>query len=248
MLRLFPLLVLVMSVSPAAAADKGTFVDKTFKNEDGTESPYVVFVPAKYDPAKPSPVLLFLHGAGETKGGQKMPIEQGVAPHIKRREAKNEPFPFVTIIPQAEAAKTDIPGRWHPDNPDGKRALAMLDAVMKEYNGDPSRVYLTGLSMGGYGTWAIAAAHPDKFAAIAPICGGGEAAWAEKLKGVPTWCFHGVEDQAVKVEKSREMIEAIKAAGGKPRYSEMPYVGHNSWDAAYSHDELYAWLLSHRKK
>jgi predicted peptidase len=248
MFRLSLFLVAIMVATPAVAAEKGSFINKKFKNEDGTESPYVVFVPGGHDKSKPAPVLLFLHGAGETKGGNAMPIDQGIAPHIKRMEDKKQFFKFITIIPQAEAVKTAVPGRWHPENPDGKRALAMLDEVVKEYNGDPKRLYLTGLSMGGFGTWAIAAAHPEKFAAIAPICGGGKAEWAEKIKDLPCWCFHGAEDKVVLPKLSVEMIDAIKKAGGKPRYSEMPYVGHNSWDAAYAHEELYPWLLSHTKK
>jgi predicted peptidase len=242
MLRLFALVTATMIAAPLAAADKGTFVNKVFKNEDGHESPYVVFVPANHDKAKPSPVILFLHGAGETKGGSAMPIDQGIAPHIKRMEDKKQAFKFITIIPQAETRG------WQVEGANGKRALAMLDEVVKEYNGDTKRLYLTGLSMGGFGTWSIAAAHPDKFAAIAPICGGGKAEWAEKLKDLPIWCFHGDKDGAVPVKLSRDMIEAIKKAGGKPRYSEFPHVGHNSWDAAYAHEELYSWLLSHEKK
>ncbi|MBX3401004.1 MAG: dienelactone hydrolase family protein [Gemmataceae bacterium] len=242
MLRLSAFAMVAMLTAPLAAADKGTFVDKVFKNEDGHESPYVVFVPANHDKDKPSPVLLFLHGAGETKGGSMMPIQQGIAPHIKRMEEKKQLFKFITIIPQAETRD------WRADSPNAKRALAMLDEVVKEYNGDPKRLYLTGLSMGGFGTWSIAAAMPDKFAAIAPICGGGKAEWGEKLKDLPIWCFHGAEDKVVPAKLSQDMIEAIKKAGGKPRYSEFPYVGHNSWDAAYAHDELYGWLLSHAKK
>lgn len=242
MLRRSAFLMVAMLTAPLAAADKGTFVDKVFKNEDGHESPYVVFVPAKLDKTKPNPVLLFLHGAGETKGGSMMPIQQGIAPHIKRIEDKGQSFKFITIIPQAESRG------WQVETANAKRALAMLDAVVKEYNGDPKRLYLTGLSMGGFGTWSIAAAHPDKFAAIVPICGGGKTEWAEKLKDLPIWCFHGDQDGAVKVQLSREMIGAVKKAGGKPRYSEFPNVGHNSWDAAYAHDELYSWLLSQAKQ
>jgi predicted peptidase len=250
--RSFLLMVFAMSLSTASAADKkvGTFLTKQFKNTDDTMSPYVVFVPHGHDKSKPTPILLFLHGAGETKGtkGGMMPVEQGLAPHIKRMEEKGKPFPFLVVIPQAEAVKTQVPGRWHPENPDGKRALAMLDEVSKEYNADAKKTYLTGLSMGGFGTWAIAAKYPERWAAIAPICGGGEAAWAEKLKDLPCWCFHGAEDRVVPAKLSRDMIEAIKTAGGKPRYSELPFVGHNSWDAAYAHEELFTWLLSHSKK
>jgi predicted peptidase len=224
----------------ASAEDKPKtgFIDKKHKNADGTESPYVVFVPKDYDGTKEFPVILFLHGAGETKGGKKMPVEVGIAPAIKKRAD----FPFIVVIPQSEKRT------WGAASDDGKRALAILDAVMKEYKTDAKRQYLTGLSMGGFGTWSIAAAHPDRFAAIAPICGGGNVKDAEKIKAIPTWVFHGDADASVKVERSREMVDALKKAGGKPKYDEYPGVGHNSWDKAYGTDELYKWMLEQKKK
>jgi predicted peptidase len=229
---------------PARAEDKPKtgFVDKTFKNADDTESPYVVFVPHDYDPAKEYPTVLFLHGAGETKtakSGGKMPVEVGIGPAIKTRE---KTFPFIVVIPRAEGFG------WQAGSANAKRALAMLDEVQKAYKTDPKRQYLTGLSMGGYGTWSIAAAHPDRWAAIAPVCGGGDPKDADKIKDLPCWCFHGDEDGAVKVERSREMIAALEKAGGHPRYSEYKWVGHDSWDPAYATNELYAWLLKQSKK
>jgi predicted peptidase len=227
-------------------ADETGFVKKSFKNSDGSESPYVVYVPQKYDPAKPAPIMLFLHGAGESKGGTKMPVEQGIANgHIQKR-AKD--FPAIVVIPQAEEVKVAYADRWLPKNPDGKRAIAMLETTMKEYKVDEKRVYLTGLSMGGYGAWAMAAEYPDRWAAIVPICGGADPAIAEKIKNIPCWAFHGESDAVVKPELSRKLIDALKAAGGKPRYTEMAWVGHNSWDPAYSVDELYTWMFAQKKK
>ncbi len=234
--------VLIMCFAAVAAADDkpGTgFVEKTYKNADGSASPYVVYVPQDYDGKKEFPVILFLHGSGETKGGSKMPAEVGIGPAIKKR-AKT--FPFIAVIPQSEKRT------WRADSTDGKRAMAILDDVMKEYKTDANRVYLTGLSMGGFGTWSLAAAHPDRWAAIAPVCGGGNTADAAKIKNLPCWCFHGDADTAVKVDLSRQMIEALQKAGAKPKYTEYPKVGHNSWDAAYGTDELYTWLLEQKKK
>ena len=229
---------------PARAEDKPKtgFVDKTFKNADGTTSPYVVFVPKDYDGTKEYPTILFLHGAGETKSTKKdakMPVEVGIGPAIKKRE---KDFPFIVVIPQAENFG------WAADTKNAKRALAMLDDVQKEYKTDAKRQYLSGLSMGGMGTWSIAMAHPDRFAAIVPVCGRGDTKTAEKIKDLPCWCFHGDADAAVKVEGSREMIDAVKKAGGSPKYTEYPKVGHNSWDMAYGTDELYTWLLEQKKK
>ncbi|VTT96920.1 Putative peptidase OS=Singulisphaera acidiphila (strain ATCC BAA-1392 / DSM 18658 / VKM B-2454 / MOB10) GN=Sinac_7486 PE=4 SV=1: Abhydrolase_5 [Gemmataceae bacterium] len=237
-------LVLALCPALALAADAPAtgFIDKTFKNADGTTSPYVVFVPKDYDGKKDYPVLLFLHGAGETKTekkGGKMPVEVGLGPAIKKRE---KDFPFIVVIPRAEGFG------WGADTANAKRALAMLDEVAKEYKVDAKRQYLTGLSMGGMGTWSIATAMPDRFAAIVPICGRGDPKAAEKLKNLPVWAFHGDADTTVKVEGSRDMIEAIKKAGGSPKYTEYPKVGHNSWDAAYGTDDLYTWLLEQKTK
>lgn len=236
----------LLSLALAAPADTG-FVTKVFKNADGHESPYVLFVPHGYEKGKPTPVVLFLHGSGETKGGKTMPVDQGIGNHIRGRREKS--FPALVLIPQAETRG------WQADGESGKRAMLMLDEVMTEYTVDPKRVYLTGLSMGGFGTWSLAAAHPDKWAAIVPICGGlrwgkGEGKLDEaaaKIKDIPCWCWHGGADAVVKPELSREVIDALKKAGGKPRYTELEGVGHNSWDACYATDDVYAWLFKQHK-
>lgn len=231
---------------PARAQDKDNlktgFINKTFKNADGSESPYVVFVPHGYKGDKEYPVILFLHGSGETKSskkGTKMPVEVGIGPAIKARE---KTFPFIVVIPQSEKRT------WKADSEDGKRAVAILDEVMKEYKVDPKRQYLTGLSMGGYGTWHIAFTYPDRWAAMVPVCGGGDPKGAETIKDIPCWCFQGEEDSAVPVKRSREMIEALEKAGAKPRYTEYKWVGHDSWDPAYATNQLYAWMLAQKKK
>ena len=227
----------------ASAADTG-FVDKTYKDDKGTEHKYVLFVPHDYKKGTPTPTILFLHGAGETKAKEgakqgQMPVKVGIGPAIKKRE---KTFPFLTIIPQAPVRG------WQAGGESAKMALAILADVEKEYSVDPKRIYLTGLSMGGFGTWSLAAAMPDKWAAIAPICGGGNPKMADKIKDISTWCFHGDADTAVKVQLSRDMIEAVKKAGGKPEYTEYPGVGHNSWDKAYGTDELYEWMLKQKRK
>lgn len=239
--RLAALAVAVACLVPhlRAADVKTGFVDKVFKNKDGTESKYVVFVPLDYKGDKPYPVILFLHGAGETKGGSKMPVEVGIGPAIKQRE---KTFPFITVIPQSEKRT------WRAGSDDANRALAILAEVQKEYKTDPKRVYLTGLSMGGFGTWSLANEYPEKWAAIAPVCGGGDAKNVEKIKHIPIWCFHGDADKTVSVELSRTMIEALKKAGANPKYDEYEGVGHNSWDKAYGTDGLYEWLLDQKLK
>jgi predicted peptidase len=236
------------------AADKG-FIEKTFKDKEGKEYKYVLFVPYKYDAKEAAPLILFLHGAGERAGGAKMPKEVGIGPAIKKYG--EEEFPFFVIIPQC--AQNSF---WRAESPDCQRALGMMDDVQKEFKIDSKRLYLTGLSMGGMGTWSLAEKYPNKWAAIAPVCGAvfaprnADAAakakfleeYAAKTKHIPCWCFHGDKDTAVNVDRSREIIEALKKAGGNPKYTEYPGVGHNSWDNAYGTKELYAWMLEQKLK
>lgn len=239
--RFFAILALVAFPFAAFAAETPAgFVTKEFKNDDGTVSSYVTFVPAAYDGKTEYPVILFLHGSGETKGDKsmKMPVEVGLGTAIKKQE---KTFPFLVVIPQSEKRT------WQATSDDAKRALRMLDDTMKAYKTDAKRVYLSGLSMGGYGTWSLAAAHPDKWAAIVPVCGGGNPKDAEKIKDIPCWCFHGDKDTAVNVSKSQDMIKALKEAGGKPKYTEYEGVGHNSWDKAYADKELWKWLAEQKK-
>ena len=221
------------------------FAAKSLANPDGTVSEYVVFVPPKLAP-KP-PVVLFLHGAGESKGSKRTPIEQGIGNGYLTLRAKT--FPAIVVFPQAEALDVPADERWGPNAPDGKRALAALDAVVAQYKCDPKRVYLTGLAAGGTGVWSLAAAFPEKWAAIAPITGAGNPGTAKLIKAVPCWCFHGERDPVYSVQKSRVMVAALKEAGGKPAYTEFKNFGHGGvWDKVYESDEFYKWLFAQRRK
>jgi predicted peptidase len=221
---------------PVRAADKDErgFLHRVIKDPDGKEAKYVVFVPHDYKGDKPYPVILFLHGAGETGMDGEKQANVGLGKAIKKQEKS---FPIISVFPQSQKRT------WRADSEDGMRALRILDTVQKEYKTDPKRVYLTGLSMGGYGTWSMALKDPGRWAAIVPICGGGDPNQADKIKNIPCWCFHGDADTAVAVDRSRHMINALKTAGGSPKYTEYPGVGHNSWDKAYGTPELYEWLL-----
>jgi predicted peptidase len=237
---LLPCLALLAgALADADAGDVKTgFVNKIFKGKDG-DVKYVVFVPNDYKGDKEFPVILFLHGAGESGTDGKKQAQVGLGKAIRD---KKEDFPFIAIFPQSQK------GGWSATSAEGKRAIAILEEVEKDYKTDKKRVYLTGLSMGGFGTWSQAAAHPQRWAAIAPVCGGGDPKTAAQIKDIPCWCFHGDADTAVKVEKSRVMIKALKDAGADPKYNEYPGVGHNSWDRAYATPELYAWFLKHSSK
>ena len=242
MARASVILVLLLSgaVRAANADDERGFLNRVHKDADGAESKYVVFVPHEYKPDKAWPVILFLHGAGERGDDGEKQVKVGLAPAIRKRE---KGFPFIAVFPQSRTG-----GSWRAESPDAARALAMLAEVEKEFKTDPDRVYLTGLSMGGMGTWSVSMKYPDRFAALVPICGRGDNSQAAKIAKLPIWCFHGDDDKAVNVEGSRSMIAAIKEAGGEPKYTEYPGVGHNSWDAAYGTDELYTWLAAQKRK
>jgi predicted peptidase len=194
---------------------------------------YLLSLPADYGKSKQKwPLVLFLHGAGEA-GTNVDKVKAHGPPKIVET---NGPFPFILVSPQC-------PGRgWNVDV-----LNALLDTTIKEYRVDRDRVYLTGLSMGGYGTWALAAAHPEKFAAIAPICGGGNVADAPKLAKLPTWVFHGAKDPAVPLRRSEEMVEALKAAGGNPKFTVYPDALHDSWTVTYDNPEFWTWLLAQRR-
>jgi predicted peptidase len=236
------LLFCAIAWSPASAGEMPRgFVNKVFKTDKG-ESKYVLFVPHKYDGEKEYPLILFLHGAGERGDDGQAPVLQGIGNAIKFKN-KEKDFPFFVLFPQAAKG-----GSWKAGMPDADRALAILAETQKKFKIDGKRLYLTGLSMGGSGTWSLAAAYPEKWAAIVPICGGGDPANVEKIKHIPCWCFCGDKDGAKLVENCRTLTKALKDAGGPTRYSEFPYVGHNSWDSAYVTPELYPWLLSHKSK
>ena len=231
--------VLAFSIPASQAGDvKSGFVQKVYKGKDG-DVKYIVFVPKAYTGEKEFPVILFLHGAGETGTDGEKQLKAGLAKAIRD---KKENFPFITVFPQSQK------GGWKADSAEGKRAVAILEEVEKDYKTDKKRVYLTGLSMGGSGTWSLAAAHPARWAAIAPICGGADLKTADKIKDLPCWFFCGDKDSAKLVENNRNMAKALKDAGSSARYEEYPGVPHNSWDRAYATPELYTWFLKQMTK
>lgn len=210
-------------------------VPKTFQGKITTTAKldYLLSLPADYGTSRKSwPLVLFLHGAGES-GSDLNKVKAHGPPKLVETSG---PFPFILVSPQC-------PGRgWNPDV-----LNALLDSVIKQYRVDKNRVYLTGLSMGGFGTWSLAAAHPERFAAIAPICGGGNPADAPKMVAIPTWVFHGAKDPTVPLKRSEEMVEALKAAGGNPKFTVYPDAGHDSWTATYNNPEFYQWLLAQKR-
>jgi predicted peptidase len=228
----------LLGVLQGADAPTPGFHNKVYKDGD-QEAKYVVFIPHDYKGDEALPCILFLHGSGETGTDGLKQATQGLGNAIRKQE---KAFPYIAVFPQSQNRT------WRADSPDAERALAILGEVQKQYKVDPRRIYLTGLSMGGMGTWSVATRYPDRWAAIVPICGRGDPTQAAKIKDIPCWCFHGDADKAVPVTGSRDMIAAIKDAGGSPKYTEYPGVGHNSWDMAYATKEMWTWLAQQRLK
>ena len=215
-----------------------------FKKTLNAEVNYLLFLPKGYD-AKAErrwPLILFLHGAGE-RGTNVWKVATHGPPKIAATQAD---FPFIVVSPQCPEQQL-----WSSET-----LLALLDEITAKYAVDTNRVYLTGLSMGGYGTWALGLAHPERFAAIVPICGGGQIIgvllgkadrWAS-LRSLGVWAFHGGKDPVVPLEESQRMVDALKKAGlPDVKFTVYPEAGHDSWTEAYENPELYEWLLKHER-
>jgi len=207
---------------------------------------YLLFQPKGYDadPQKKWPLMMFLHGAGER--GTNVWL---VAVHGPPKLVRSQPdFPFILVSPQCPPDQ-----RWNPD-----ALIKLLDQIEASHRVDKSRVYLTGLSMGGFGTWSLGIRHPDRFAAIAPICGGGD--WlavrlssrqnGPALRTLPVWAFHGANDNVVPFSESERMINVLKTAAGneKARLTVYPDANHDSWTETYNNPELFKWFLEHRRE
>ena len=217
----------------------GKVSEQSFKVSAKQTIPYLFSLPQEYDPSSKTkwPVMLFLHGRGESRGPLSIVAKWG-PPRMAQR---GDNLPYILIAPQCPAES-----RWTDDDQQAG-VLKLLDHITTTFPADTTRIYLTGLSMGGYGTWKMATENPDRFAAVSPICGRGNPADAAKLVDVPIWVFHGTEDTAVLYRHSDEMVKAIRKAGGKKvRFTTLQHVGHNSWSAAYATPELYQWFNKHK--
>ena len=196
---------------------------------------YMLFLPAHYGrETRRWPLLLFLHGAGER--GDSLPL---VLVHGPLKPGARQPdLPFIVAAPQVPDG-----GTWQTDVLD-----AVLADVTARYAVDPDRIYLSGLSMGGFGTWKMAIRYPHRFAAIAPVSGGGERWAACSLKDTPVWVFHGAKDDVVPLARAEEMVKALKECGGSVRFTIYPDAGHDAWTETYANPELYTWMLQHRRR
>ena len=203
---------------------------------DGAESRFSVFIPHNYDPTKPTPTILFLHGKGESGTDGLLQVSVGLPLAIMRARQR---WPYIVVIPQKPSQQAD----WWSER---SKLNLILEQVEREFKTDPHRRYLTGLSQGGHGTFRLAKHLVWQLAAVAPVCG-----WidpetaARELKDTPLWAFHGDQDTVVKPEGTTKAIDAILAAGGNPSVTIYPGVAHNSWDRAYQESPLAEWFLKH---
>jgi len=245
------LALLFVAASAEAKKPETGFLDRSLVVQ-GTTYKYEVYVPENWYAKQKWPVILFLHGAGERSDDGMFQTQVGIGKGIREHRDR---FPAIVVLPQCRK------DQWWAQSPMDDEAIAALEAATREFNGDKNRTYLTGLSMGGYGTWHLAAKYPGRFAAIAPVCGGvlmPDAARlqqasdaspytevAKKIGGkTPTWIFHGGDDPVVPVTESQRMNEAMKSLGGDVRYTEYPGMGHDSWLKAYDDADFIKWMLS----
>lgn len=226
---------LLFAVQVDAQQTRNTIL-KEVKKTIIVEYKYLFHLPGNLELASDGklPLIVFLHGAGE-RGSDIELVKVHGPPKIVENQVR---FPFAVLSPQCEAGES-----WDPVTLD-----LLLDEIVGQHPIDETRIYLTGLSMGGRGTWDWAMYRPDRFAAVAPICGWGERFQAKKLMTVPTLVFHGAVDQVVPVQESSDMVQALLRHGNEQvKYTVYPKAGHDSWTETYQDPALYEWFLSHRK-
>tara|TARA_R110002096_G_scaffold24760_5_gene77920 strand:+ start:5959 stop:6729 length:771 start_codon:yes stop_codon:yes gene_type:complete len=249
---------LIFTVSLASAqSNLGEYAAKTWESPNGGTFNYRTRIPSKLDQAEQYPVLVFLHGAGgrgDNNIGQL--ADAGAITAFEKRSLGSElpAFVFAGQVPKGElwvdVKWTTLEHRMPAISNSMRMMFESLDAFLEEHsaNIDRNRIYVMGLSMGGYGTWDAMQRRPDFWAAAVPICGGGDVELAKSIAHIPCWTWHGDKDGAINVSRSRDMVAALNAAGGSPKYTEMPGVGHNVWNNCWASDELWEWLFAQVKK
>lgn len=252
-ITLIRVVVLLASCAIALSASAQDVVDgftaRVFVGAHGTRLPYRLFVPDAQQRQRPLPIIVYLHGSGglgtdnlrQISGGNRNGTHVWVTPQAQARH------PAFVVAPQIASGN-----RWDAGNADGVAPYAsllieLLESLSREFALDRDRVYLTGQSLGGFGTWDLVTKRPELFAAAVPLCGGGIPSRAQSARNVPIWVFHGAKDNAVPVTRSREMVAALRTAGSAVKYTEYREVGHDVWTAAYAEQSLPDWLFDQKR-
>jgi predicted peptidase len=230
------------------------FEPREFVGANGETLKYRLLKPSPYNADREYPLVIFLHGAGERGSDNKAQLKHGMADFCKAKW--RDKYPCYVVAPQCPTGKKWVEVDWSaPANEMPAKTsdslqlvFELTDTMIKDSAVNDNRIYITGLSMGGYGTWDALARRPSFFAAAIPICGGGDPKTVERFVNVPLWCFHGDKDEAVPVTRSREMIDALEAAGGTPKYTEYPGVAHNSWAQTYADPQVFEWLFTQLRR
>lgn len=250
-MRQFALLACLAFAGTSHAAD--TYAAHTFTGTQGT-LPYRLLSPIAPQAETKYPLVVFLHGAGERGDNNTSQIHHGGSLFLKA--ANREKYPAFVVFPQCPNGKRWVEVNWGDPNPHRQPkepslpmslVMELIPSLVKSLPIDQSRIYVMGISMGGFGTWDLAARQPEWFAAAVPICGGADNSTAPLLARMPIWAFHGDQDKTIKVERSRSMIEALRKAGGSPQYTELPGIGHNAWAPAFANPELLPWLFARKR-
>jgi predicted peptidase len=233
-----PMLLATVALSPPAAraGDQTMTFKKRISHQE--ELQYLLHLPDGYDKSAKGrkwPLILFLHGAGERGSDLSLVVKHGPPKLI----AAGKDIPAIVVSPQCPA------NEWWNDHVDG--LLALLDDVQKKHNVDPDRVYVTGLSMGGFGTWALLARDGERFAAAIPICGGGNRVGLQRAMKVPIWAFHGDQDELVPLEESTRLVDMMKGRGGNVKLTVYPGVKHDSWTQTYDDPAVWEWLFAQKR-
>jgi predicted peptidase len=194
---------------------------------------YLVYLPKDYEKQSSWPLMLFLHGAGERGNDLELVKKHGPPKLI----AAGKEFPFIVVSPQCPKDRW-----WEPFE-----LVALINEISNRNKVDTDRIYVTGLSMGGFGSWSLAFFAPQQLAAIAPICGGGETHWTKQFSQLPVWAFHGAKDTVVPLERSQAMVDALKKNGGDPKLTVYPDAAHDSWTETYNNPAFYEWLLAQKQ-
>ena len=248
-----PLLVLSLLSTLALARSEDVFEAKTFTGAAGKPLPYRLMKPLTVEANKKYPLVIFLHGVGENGSDNRSQLKNGVMEFAK--PAIREKFQFFMACPQCPQGVKWVDTNWGlPKHTQHKEPtwplltmMELKESLEKELPGDTSRVYICGVSLGGFGTWDAITRWPEKFSAAVPVCGGADEAKAPMVVKLPIWTFHGDKDGVVLTIRSRNMVKAIKDAGGDAKYTEYPGVGHDSWNKAFIEPGLMDWIFAQKK-